>query len=88
MKKFTICYSEAFKRQVVGELESGNFPSVRRMQRANGIFGAEAFRRSPWRIFHRSRSLPGMAFRLAPTKPRLKPRRPRQLPCFMGRLGA
>ena len=39
MKKLTIRYSEAFKRQVVGELESGKFPSVGRAQRAYDICG-------------------------------------------------
>jgi transposase len=44
MKTPTIRYSEAFKRQVVGELEAGKFATIGRAQRAYGIRGSETIR--------------------------------------------
>ena len=39
MEKASIRYSEAFKRQVVGELERGKHPSIERARRVYGIRG-------------------------------------------------
>ena len=40
MERTSIRYSEAFKRQVVGELERGKYPSIERARRAYGIRGS------------------------------------------------
>lgn len=45
MKTETIRYSEAFKRQVVGELESGKFRSLSEARRAYGIRGLATLQR-------------------------------------------
>ncbi len=39
MERTSIRYSEAFKRQVVGELERGKYPSIERARRVYGIRG-------------------------------------------------
>jgi len=44
-KKKVIRYSEAFKRQVVEEMENGKFESVCRAQRAYAIGGADTIRK-------------------------------------------
>lgn len=41
MNKGNKRYSEAFKRQVVEEMESGKFASIRQAQKAYGITGAQ-----------------------------------------------
>lgn len=40
MERTSIRYSEAFKRQVVGELERGKHPSIERARRVYGIQGS------------------------------------------------
>lgn len=40
MEKQTVRYSEAFKRRVVGELESGRHPSIESARKCYGIGGA------------------------------------------------
>ncbi len=45
MKTETIRYSEAFKRQVVGELERGKFRSISEASRAYNVRGAETIQK-------------------------------------------
>ena len=54
-QKKVIRYSEAFKRQVVQEMEAGKFESVCGAQRAYGIKGAETLRK--WIVKYGSENL-------------------------------